>query len=528
MSRTSKYIIVTLAIIVCVYGIKDSLDKPHKRTKIASSDHGAELRWCWKRRPLDFYYLVSFQGQQIKQYTNCFSPEGVNKPGFYAISVKSVGYTGKVSKESQELGVISDIEALESLPGQLPVLKISALTKEIEEVDKVPGLLTINPGSDAEKKYRIGVEYRGQSSNRFLKKQYGIEVRNKKFQDKPVSLLGLPKGSDWVLHGPYSDKSLVRNHFGYSLASAMGIKSPRTRLVELVVDVNGIDETLDYKGVYLLSQKIKRNKDLVPISKLRRHHEETPDIHGGYLIEITQDSKVNAGEFSRKMLNNTDKDMSSRVWTIKYPKIRRINKAQQDWIVQYFEEVQSLVIARSDKVFELIDLDSFVDYWIFQELLQNSDAFLASVFFYKDRDSKMFAGPMWDLKFTFGDDRWGRNGERDAKGCGGWGTRHRLFSSDLFEIPMFRSRAIARWSEFRKQELDIGRLEVKIDESVKQLNNAQIKNFARWPFFEESSRTIPESLLYNMHSDSYAAEIDHLKSWLTCRVKWLDQNLPYE
>ena len=56
----------------------------------------------------------------------------------------------------------------------------------------------------------IGIEIRGQSYKCF-QKQYGFETRDSENEDLDVSLLGLPEEEDWILHAPYSDKSLIRN-----------------------------------------------------------------------------------------------------------------------------------------------------------------------------------------------------------------------------------------------------------------------------------------------------------------------------
>lgn len=57
----------------------------------------------------------------------------------------------------------------------------------------------------------IGIEIRGSSSLGYPKKQYSIETRTAGGKNRSVRLLGLPKENDWVLQGPYGDKTLLRN-----------------------------------------------------------------------------------------------------------------------------------------------------------------------------------------------------------------------------------------------------------------------------------------------------------------------------
>ena len=61
--------------------------------------------------------------------------------------------------------------------------------------------------------YRATIKYRGASSySKFDKKQYRIEFyKNNKDSTKKVSLAGMGANSEWVLNGPYLDKTLIRN-----------------------------------------------------------------------------------------------------------------------------------------------------------------------------------------------------------------------------------------------------------------------------------------------------------------------------
>ena len=81
-----------------------------------------------------------------------------------------------------------------------------------------------------------------------------METWNADDQDEDVELLGLPAEEGWVLLGPCSDKSLMRNHLIYGLSRYIGRYAARTRFTE--VEVNG-----DYRGVYALMEKIKRDPE---------------------------------------------------------------------------------------------------------------------------------------------------------------------------------------------------------------------------------------------------------------------------
>ena len=89
----------------------------------------------------------------------------------------------------------------------------------------------------------------------------------------------MPIENDWILYAPYSDKALMRNFLTFDLGRKMGHYSPRTVYCELVI--NG-----DYKGIYILMEKIKRDNDRVDIAKLDSDDLAGDSLTGGYIIKI--------------------------------------------------------------------------------------------------------------------------------------------------------------------------------------------------------------------------------------------------
>lgn len=118
---------------------------------------------------------------------------------------------------------------------------------------------------------KIGIEIRGHSSQMFPKKQFGIELRDDAGNS---SLLGMPSESDWVLNASYTDKSFLRNVLTYKLGNDLGRYASRTRFCEVVINEK-------YMGLYILQEKIKRDKNRVNIKKL-----ESPDITGDALLAV--------------------------------------------------------------------------------------------------------------------------------------------------------------------------------------------------------------------------------------------------
>ena len=128
---------------------------------------------------------------------------------------------------------------------------------------------------------RGGLHIRGNSTADYEKKQYSFETWDETDEDTDVSLLGLPAESDWVLHAPFADKTLMRNHLMYRWSNRIGRYAVRTRFVELFL--NKDDETVDagdYVGVYVLMEKVKRGSQRVDVESQPKGENAEQDISG--------------------------------------------------------------------------------------------------------------------------------------------------------------------------------------------------------------------------------------------------------
>lgn len=148
----------------------------------------------------------------------------------------------------------------------------------------------VNNVSDPYNNYdgNMGIELRGSSSQAlFPKKNYGFELRTINDEDTSVSIVGMPAEEDWVLHGPYSDKTMMRNYITFKLFSYTGRYSSRTRFVEVM-------ENDEYQGLYLMLEKIKRDSNRVDIAKLKVDETSGDDLTGGYIIKIDKEDGSNS------------------------------------------------------------------------------------------------------------------------------------------------------------------------------------------------------------------------------------------
>ncbi len=161
-----------------------------------------------------------------------------------------------------------------------PIPMEPRITASMKLVDNPPGIYNFpdDPGNGYDG--QISIEIRGESSAWYSpKKSYSLETQTDLGENNNVSLLDLPQENDWILYGPYLDKSLIRNVLSYRLFEEMGHYSPRTRFVEVILNN-------DYQGVYILTEKIKRDKNRVDMAKLLPTDISGDELTGGYLLRI--------------------------------------------------------------------------------------------------------------------------------------------------------------------------------------------------------------------------------------------------
>lgn len=409
----------------------------------------------------------------------------------------------------------------------LPIVIIQTFERWIYDDPKVPAQIKIiydesggrNSLNSPHVNYegRIGIEVRGKTSQHFPKRQYGFEIRDKNGNDKDVSLLQLPAESDWILNGPYSDKSLIRNYLAYEFSNRIGRYASRTRFVELFLN-EGKYENLGaehYAGVYLLMEKIKRGKKRVDIRSLKSTQEDPSEITGGYILKIDKLDPYDSYFFTR---------YGTQLIHV-YPKGRDVSSAQKAWIRNYMNAFESALAGKDfadpdNGYAKYIDIDSFIDHFIINELFKNTDGFRNSTYMYKDRDDKLKMGPVWDFNLSMG----------NTVFYNGWETENWLIDTNpvpfwwerLLTDENFRQRLVKRWETLRKNELADSEILDEIDRTAKYLSEAQKRNFQRWRVLGRRIFGNPRAYGY---ATTYEQEVMRLKTWLLARLKWMDQNI---
>jgi len=398
------------------------------------------------------------------------------------------------------------------------------ITAYLKVIDNGPGQLNgfLDDATDYEGS--IGIELRGQSSQMFPKLGYGVELRTTAGADTNVSLLGMPAESDWVLSASYSDKSMMRNAITYQLGREMGHWQPRVKYCE--VYLNG-----SYNGVYMLIEKIKRGTDRVDINKLKPDEITGDNLTGGYIVKVDKIDDLSASEYFYSTPSVTYPNAINYAFTYVTPKFDEIVTQQKSYVQNYILTLQNTLNGSSFKdpvngFRKYMDLNSFVDFQIINELTNNVDGFRFSTFFYKQKDSdggKLFAGPLWDFDLCYGNVNYDDNNLATDKwlytryGTGGNWSMH--WWKRLMEDPDYNHAFSTRWKALRAGPFSTDSIMADLDANVKNMGEAINRNFARWPILGQW--VWPNYFV----GATYLEEVNYLKTWMTNRLNWLDGNV---
>tara|TARA_B000000532_G_scaffold98609_1_gene79043 strand:+ start:535 stop:1890 length:1356 start_codon:yes stop_codon:yes gene_type:complete len=412
------------------------------------------------------------------------------------------------------------------------IFRINTLGGEIVDDPKIPSALTVSIQDSIQYAGNIGIEIRGESSQWFEKKSYGIETWDREYNDADYNLAGLPEEEDWVLYGPYSDKSLIRNKLIYEISNSIGMYASRTRYVELFINDK-------YQGLYILMEKLKRDKNRIDISKLENSEIDEELISGGYIIKIDKSdmedgsyTDYNSFQSQFDVFGNENGDKRIN-FNYEYPKPGEIHANQKNYIKNYFYEFESSLASNNFKdpingFRKYIDEDSFIDFFILNELSNNVDGYRLSTYLQKDRNEKLVIGPIWDFNLSFGNADY-CGGERYDVWCFKFNER---CLGDYWNVPFWWNRLLedekfvdklkGRWNQLRLNILSDNNILTLIEEQYSFLNNETDiinRNFNKWKIF--GIYIWPNSFIGN----NYYEEIDFLKNWIKERTKWLDESI---
>lgn len=412
---------------------------------------------------------------------------------------------------------------------KLPLITINTNTNTIVDEPKVDAQMTITENDTIVYDGAIAIEFRGASSQSFPKKSYGLETRDGNNEDLKVSLLGFPEEEDWILYGPYSDKSLIRNRLIYDLSRDMDRYASRSRFVELNLNDS-------YQGVYVFMEKLKRDSGRIDINNLEDDENSGEDLTGGYILKIDKIAGSNVGEGYHEgisILSNYAPPNAVGGQSIYFlyddPKAEEITAEQKAYISGYMAKFEDALASNDFADADLgyaayIDADSFIDFFLLNELANNVDGYRLSTFMHKEKNEKLKMGPIWDFNLAFGNADYCDGGETDVwayqfnERCPEDFWQVPFWWGRLLQDPAFVARLKARWIALRAGVLAESAITSKIDAYTMSLDKAGAieANFETWPVL--GMYVWPNNFI----GQTYSEETDFLKKWISDRLIWMD------
>lgn len=375
----------------------------------------------------------------------------------------------------------------------LPIVSISTASEVKNREDFVKASFEIidykNPVHNISRNLtQYGIRGRGNSTwTRSPKKPYLIKF------DKKTSLFGLAPHKRWVLLANYFDKSLYRNELALSLGKSV-LNSfewvPTAHSVELFL--NG-----KYNGTYQLIEDKRVGEGRIEIDQVTEL--------GDLLLELD----------SRAKDKKRDYFVSSK--NLMFSLISPKTQANKHYAETLINEIEDKIFGKDFKdplngYRSVLDMSTFVDWFILNEFFKDRDAFkLSSFMYYIKNESKLYMSPLWDFDLGGGNDS-----EMDCANTEGFFVKKTKWFEQLFKDPYFQKLVRDRFDE--KKDALLEKIET-IEENSAYLKLAANNNFKKWDILGKKiwiNRVWPET---------YTEEVQELQKWLLARFYWLDENL---
>jgi hypothetical protein len=352
----------------------------------------------------------------------------------------------------------------------------------------------------------VDARFRGRGNSTWW---LGPDKRPLRFRlEEPMSLMGSAAvATDWILLANHFDRSLLRNYAAFHLAGQLdGLDfTPVPHHMHLYV--NG-----EYMGVYLLTDE----RDVLPgRMELQRNQDSAPS---DVFLELDLRAPDTGVE------NETFVMVNGLPYDVRWPGSSHRTPEFMAYVREHLETVRHTIRHGSfDEVSERIDLDSFIDFYIVQELFNNSEVFILSVFLHIRGEGdarRLYMGPVWDFDTAAGN-RFGQPLGHGPEYL--YAAVFNYWYRALLEMPEFFDAVVARWNEVRYAQ--IAETIAHVHDIATRYQADFERNFERHPVMgvpivqgTTPEDTIPELLEIN----SFLGHAEHLITFLEARASWLD------
>ena len=381
------------------------------------------------------------------------------------------------------------------------------------------------------------IRYRGNTSRSFSKHSYSIKLieQGEPELNRDLPLMGMNADSEWSLHGPFLDKTLLRNYMWMNISAEVMGYAPNVRLCELVLDG-------EYQGVYVLMETIREGEGRVDLTDY-----EPGDPICSYIVRIG--SNLDPLKTIENFTYYTYRLDESKEMEVIYPGTMHQTQDVHDYICTDLSQAEYLLYSAqmndgSRAYRDVLDVDSFVNYYILQEFLAVNDAFSESTYFYRDVRGKIHVGPVWDYNNVL--DNFPRPVPMDELILA-----QRGWYGQLMTDKDFVERIIHRYNQLRQGVLSDEYLNTYLDETVAWLGSAVKRNYTVWGYsfdpqqlsrveyrqptisdvlkitraYPEQNEQILNEWILKLNPADYDQAIQWMRESMLERGAWLDQNI---
>lgn len=352
---------------------------------------------------------------------------------------------------------------------------------------------------------------RGNSSRNFEKTPYLLNFLKEDGTNRDIKVMGMESHHQWALHGPYLDKSLVRNYLWYNLSGAVMEYAPNVRYCELIL--NG-----EYQGLYLMTETITNGGNT---SRLRLRDTLKDTEITGYLLRLDRPTEADRGSL-RDVYSYSERLLLTQVdVSLRYPSTYRLTP-ELAWDIEldfsaFEKSLYSLDYDTKDYGYEnWIDVDSFVDYFLLNELSYNVDAGTYSTYLYKEVEGK-YKLCVWDFNNACGNYM-----ENEGSPDAGFHLHEKLWYNMLFRDEEFVEQILIRYEQLRGTLFDEDYLMRYIDDTLAYLGPAVARNNERWA---DSMKNWEPLVPVERNVHSHEEAVVQLKDWILGRIHWMDNNI---
>ena len=400
---------------------------------------------------------------------------------------------------------------------KLPVVYLNTKGQQVLKENNIMGTVALLNADGTEQSiyavpnsiYTAAIKYRGASSySKFDKKQFRIRFYKwDSGKEASVSLAGMGRNSEWVLNGPYLDKTLMRNKLVYDLARELNGWAPDSRFVELFEDG-------DYKGVYLAVEPVTNGESRLRLSEF--------SLLSGQTAYIVNRDRIGTGSTELETYGKIYGYTSNALY-YSYPSEKKITRQQLAYIA---EDVSAFEKALYGENFQdpnlgyaaYIDIDNWVDYFIINEFAMSHDAGNLSTYAYKELTGKLQLA-VWD--FNNGFDNFQRSPLEETE----FYTVENSWINRVCQDRNFIDKVVSRYHQLRQSTLSDAHIQELMTSYREQLGDAAFRNFKVWGYSFRENLLVEGDSGTDRNIRSYEQALTQLETTIRKRLAYLDQNL---